>query len=103
MLITATSMPGEYTLVFEIYGASDGRTVQLSTPVISGQVPPPPPLYQDDPTLAAGVVKQVDWEAWGAKSVFDYTVTRGEEVLIRQTFTSKFQPWQAIYLKGPAG
>ena len=103
ILITATSMPDEYTLVFEIYGASDGRTVQLSTPVISGQVPPPPPLYLDDPTLAAGMVKQVDWEAWGAKSVFDYTVTRGEEVLIRQTFTSKFQPWQAVYLKGPAG
>lgn len=88
------------TLVIDIYGTSDGRVATLSTPKISNQTPPPPELRQDDPELPKGVVKQVDWSAWGANVSFTRNVTRGGETLISETFRSNFKPWQAIYLVG---
>ena len=87
-------------LTFEIYGTSDNRQVEMSKVRVWDQVPPPPDLYQDDPTLVVGTVKQIDWKAWGAKAAFDYKVTRGGEVLTEKTFTSNYRPWQAIFLRG---
>jgi len=89
-------------LAFELYGTGDNRKVTISKSRIWNQVPPPPDLYQDDPTLPPGTVKQIDWKAWGAKVAFDYKVERNGEVLQSRTFYSNYQPWQAIFLKGPA-
>jgi vancomycin resistance protein YoaR len=88
------------SLTFELYGTNDGRKAEISKPRVWDETPPPPDLYQDDPTLPAGQVKQVDWKAWGAKVSFDYKITRNDEVLIEKTFYSNFKPWQAIFLKG---
>lgn len=90
------------SLTIELFGTSDGRKAQILDQQLLSQTPPPPPLYQDDPTLPPGAVKQVDFEAWGAKTVFTYKVTRGNETLINEKFYSNFQPWQAVYLKGPS-
>lgn len=87
-------------LEVDIYGTSDGRKVEISNPVVTGQTPPPPPLYQDDPTLPKGTVKQVDFAAWGAKSVFTQKVYKGDQLVIDNTFYSNFKPWQAVYLVG---
>lgn len=100
ILIQAKTDKQNYSLTFEIYGTNDGRKVDLTKPVILSQTPPPPDLYQDDPTLPKGVVKQVDWKAWGAKVSFDYKVTRNDEVTAQQSFFSNFQPWQAVFLRG---
>ncbi|MBI4033073.1 MAG: VanW family protein [Candidatus Blackburnbacteria bacterium] len=102
LLIQRIFDPKAATLVFEIYGTSDGRVASVSTPRVWGVVPPPPTLYQDDPTLPLGVTKQVDFAAWGSKTAFDYKVTRGTEVLQNKTFYSNYRPWQAIYLRGTA-
>jgi vancomycin resistance protein YoaR len=88
------------TLIFEIYGTSDGRTATISKSSITGVTPPPEDLYIDDPTLPAGTVKQIDWKAWGSKVSFQYTVIRNEETLINKTFYSNYQPWQAKFLRG---
>jgi len=88
------------SLTFELYGTNDGRIAQISNQKLWDVTPPPPDLYQDDPTLPKGTTKQVDFAAWGAKASFDYHVTRGDEVLENKTFTSTFRPWQAVYLKG---
>ena len=87
-------------LVFELYGASDGRISEIGKSKVWDQVPPPPDLYQDDPTLPSGQIKQIDWKAWGAKVAFDWKVKRGGEVLQERTFYSNYQPWQAIFLRG---
>lgn len=87
-------------LDFYLYGTKDGRVVTVSKARVWDVAAPPPALYQDDPTLPRGVVKQVDWSAWGAKVAFDWKVTRGEEVLQERTFYSNFRPWQAVYLRG---
>jgi vancomycin resistance protein YoaR len=88
------------SLTFDLYGTGDGRKAQISNQKLWDITPPPPDLYQDDPTLPKGTVKQVDFAAWGAKASFDYLVMRGTEVLESTTFVSNFRPWQAVYLKG---
>ncbi len=100
ILIQTKADTKNLTLIFELYGTHDGRSSEITNHVVWDQTPPPEPLYQEDPTLKAGVTKQVDWAAWGAKASFNYRVTRGNEVLQDTKFVSNFRPWQAVYLKG---
>lgn len=100
ILIQAKPDAKNYALTFEFYGTRDGRRSEIVSHQVWGISPPPPPLYQDDPTLPAGVVKQVDFAAWGAKASFQYRVTRGGQILQDTTFYSNFQPWRAVYLRG---
>ncbi|MDP3998567.1 MAG: VanW family protein [bacterium] len=100
LLIQSSVDPKTSTLVFELYGTSDGRITTISKPVVKNQVPPPEDLYQDDPNLPKGEVKQIDWKAWGADASFTQTVERNGETLISETFSSHYQPWQAVFLKG---
>lgn len=88
------------SLVFNFYGTRDGRQVSITKPTLSNQTPPPPDLHQDDPTLLVGVVKQVDFSAWGATTSFSRTVTKDGQTLSRDTFNSRYQPWRAIFLHG---
>ena len=88
---------------FDFYGTKDGRVVEISESRIWDQAPPPPPRYQDDPSLPAEVIKQIDWAAWGAKTAFDWKVTKDDQILHEKTFFSTYQPWQAVYLKGTGG
>jgi vancomycin resistance protein YoaR len=87
-------------LEFDLYGTKDGRTVTLTSPSVTNQVPPPPDVYQDDPTLPKGEIKQTDFAAWGADVSFTRTVTKNGKVIISDKFVSNYQPWQAIYLRG---
>lgn len=89
-----------YALNFSLYGTKDGREVSMTTPVVTNQTPPPPDLYQDDPTLPVGTIQQTDFAAWGADVYFTRTVTKDGKVIIYDKFVSNFQPWQAIYLRG---
>ncbi len=86
-----------------MYGTSDERRVTITNSKIWDQTPPPPDLYVDDPTLPAGVVKQIDWKAWGAKASFGWKVTRNGEVLQDRVFYSAYRPWQAVFLRGTGG
>lgn len=87
-------------LTFKFYGKKDGRKIELTQPKVFDVQPPLPESRQEDPTLKRGVVKQVDFPAWGAKSVFNYKVTKGNEILFEKEFYSAYRPWQAVYLVG---
>jgi vancomycin resistance protein YoaR len=100
ILIQTITDTDNLTLTFELYGTSDGRKSEILNHQVWGATAPPPDLYQDDPTLLKGVVKQVDFAAWGAKASFVYKVIRNGEVIQNQTFTSNYRPWQAVYLRG---
>jgi vancomycin resistance protein YoaR len=88
------------TLVFELYGTSDGRVSTISKPVVSDLVAPPDDLYIDEPTLPAGQIKQIDYKAWGSKVTFNYIVERDGQVIYKKTFVSNYHPWQAIFQRG---
>jgi len=100
ILIQTLIDPNVLRLTFELYGTKDGREVVIGKPVVSNESPPPPDIYQDDPTLPKGQVKQVDFAAWGAKVYFTRQVTKNGKVIISDRFDSDFRPWQAVYLRG---
>jgi vancomycin resistance protein YoaR len=100
ILIQTTIDPVNVYLKYELYGTSDGRVAEIGESRIWDQAPPPPDLYEDDPTLLVGQIKQIDWKAWGAKTAFDWKVTRNGETLQEKTWYSSYRPWQAVFLKG---
>ncbi len=100
LIQTLVDEPGK-KLTFDLYGTSDGRVATITKAKVWDITPPTPDLYTDDPTLAKGVVKQVDFKAWGAKVSFDYKVERNGKMLQSRTFYSNYRPWQAVFLRGP--
>jgi uncharacterized protein YabE (DUF348 family) len=72
----------------------------MTKPVISNVRPAPPDVYQDDPTLPKGEIKQTDFAASGANVYFTRTVTKNGKEIISDKFFSNYQPWQAIFLRG---
>ncbi len=88
------------TLTFRYYGTNPGRTVEMDGPHESNPVAHGPTVYRDDPTLPKGESRQIEW----AKDGLDVTVYRiikenGVEVG-RDTFFSRYRPWQAVFLVG---
>ncbi|HTK03528.1 MAG TPA: VanW family protein [Alphaproteobacteria bacterium] len=100
ILIVAKNDPKNYSLIFELYGTSDGRKATVTKPIVSNVRPALPTVYQDDPTLKAGVLKQVDYSAAGAKVSFDYKVEKNGATIFQKTFVSNYRPWAAVYLRG---
>src|SRR3989344_7686107 len=80
-------------LTYFIYGKKDGRTVILRDVKSWDYQAAPPPSYQEDPTLATGVIKQIEHAVPGLKTSFDYKVEREEEPMIDTTIYSNFTPW----------
>lgn len=87
-------------LTYTLYGTSDGRTTELSDSVILSSSPAPEALYQDDPELPNGQIKQVDFAAPGARVYFTRVVKRDGKTIIEDKFESSYRPWQAVYLRG---
>lgn len=100
LLIQSILDPSDQRLTFEIYGTKDGREVTVSDPVILSQSPAPEPLYQDDPNLPKGEIKQVDFAAPGARVYFTRTVKKDGKVIYDDNFASNYRPWQAVFLRG---
>lgn len=100
ILIQTEFSPSQYTLAFEIYGTPDGREVEISEPVVSNLVKPPEPLYKETDELPPGETKQIDFAAWGSHVYFTREVTKNDELMFKDTFSSSYQPWRAIFLVG---
>lgn len=86
-------------LTFNFYGTKPDRTVVIGEPVQTNVVPPPPPLYTVDPSLAPGQIKQVEWAKPGMTVAVTRTITQNGQTRT-ETLTSQYQPWRAIYLVG---
>ena len=64
------------TLTWKFYSTSDGRSVDWDTSGLQNIVEPPEPLYEENPDLPEGKIKQVDWAVDGADVTVTRTVTR---------------------------
>ncbi len=100
VLVQSQIFPDEKKLIFRLYGTPDGRSVQISEPVISSSSPAPAPLYQEDASLPKGTTKQIDFAASGATVSFTRKVTKGEDVIYDDIFRTNYQPWRAVFLVG---
>lgn len=87
-------------LTILLYGKKDGRKSLISDYKIWGLTQPPEPKYQEEPSLKKGVVKQIEWPAWGTNTSFTYQVLKENKVVFNKTFFSSYQPWSAIFLVG---
>jgi len=88
-------------LIYEIYGNSDGRKVEISNYRQWDAQPAPPDVWIDDPTLSPGKVVKDESKVPGLKASFEWKVTKNGEVLHQKTFSSAYVPWAAVYRRGP--
>ncbi|MDQ7028498.1 MAG: VanW family protein [Ardenticatenia bacterium] len=89
-------------LRFVLYGPDTGRMVEMIGPQVLEITPHGDPIYEEDPSLPAGVIKQVDWAQDGARVKVERIVrhrTTGE-VIYHDVFWSTYRPWVARYLVG---
>ena len=100
ILIQTEIEPESNILRFKFYGKKDNRKVEMSPITVWDVVPPPEALYEDDPNLPAGTVKQVDYPAWGSKAKFTYRVTNPDGESFEKEFYSSYRPWQAVFVRG---
>jgi vancomycin resistance protein YoaR len=85
---------------FRFYGTRPNRVVEMEGPVTENVVKQGPPIYQDDPTLPKGTMKQVDWGVDGLDVTIYRIIKQGQTVLKREKFFSHFRPWQDVFLVG---
>jgi len=100
ILVQTQVDPDTLRLTIFLYGTLDGRTVTLTQPIVTNIVPAPPDLYQDDPTLPKGEIKQTDFSAQGSTVTFARNVFKDGKEIISESYVSNYAPWQAIYLRG---
>jgi len=100
ILIQSSADEDNLSLTFTLYGKKDNRQITISKPIVTSLASPPPPTYQDDPNLPKGETKQVEFEAIGANVTFSRKVEKNGKTIINDIFSSKYSPWQAIYLRG---
>lgn len=100
ILVQTQIDPENQQLSIFLYGTNDGRSVTLTQPVITNRAPPPPDIYQDDPTLTKGTVRQIDFSAEGSRVSFTREVTKNGKRIIFDKFISNYAPWQSVFLRG---
>jgi len=90
-------------LTFKLYSTSMGREVEKSEPVFSDVVPPPEDdVWEFDPNLEEGTVKQIDWAVEGARVTVDRVVRNADgEIMIDETVVSNYIPYPNVYRYGP--
>lgn len=93
--------PSRGKLTWKFYSTSENRSVEWQTTGTQNIVEPPKPLYEENPELAKGRIKQVDWEAKGADVTVTRAVYKDGVVLFEDVFSTHYEPWQAVYQYGP--
>jgi len=92
---------GSHQLLWRFYSTSDGRTVDWDTTGLKNKKDPPDPVYEENPELAKGEIKQVDWAVEGGTVTITRDVFRDGQKLWQDIFKTKYQPWGAICQYGP--
>ena len=93
--------PTSRSLTWKFYSTSDGREVEWDSTGPENVVEPPEPRYEENPELAKGVIKQVDWAADGADVTVTRTVWRDGEILYQDIISTYYRPWRDVFQYGP--
>lgn len=88
-------------ITWKFYSSSDGRTVNWTTTGPYNTKQPKEALYKLNPDLVEGEIKQVDWEAEGADVQVNRSVSRDGQIILQDSFFTRYNPWRAIYEYGP--
>ncbi len=93
--------PAARSITWRLYSTPDGREVVWDTTGLLDREDPPEPLYVENPALAKGEIKQVDWAVEGARVTVLREVYRDGALLYRDEFTTHYRPWRAVCEYGP--
>ena len=92
---------GDTWLQWKFYSTADGRSVQSRSSGLKNIQDPPDPVYIENPDLAKGTIKQVDWAVDGADVSVTRTVYRDGTLIIEDVFNTHYEPWRAVCEYGP--
>ena len=92
---------GARTITWKIYSTSDGRSITWETTGPANVVPPPAPLFEENPDFKVNQISQVDYAAQGADVTVSRTVWCGGQVYFSDQFITHYEPWQAVCQYGP--
>lgn len=101
LLVQPVVDAGRGVITFQLWGTRPGWTVEVQEPVKEDVQPAPPPVYQEDPSLPKGTIRQVEWPKEGMTVRVRRVVRAGEQVVEDREFVSTYAPWRAVYLYGP--
>lgn len=93
--------PSASSIQWKFYSTKVNRYVETKTTGPVNVVQPEPPVYRENPALAPGEVRQVDWEVDGADVDIVRTVYENGQVYLQDRFVTKYEPWQAVFEYGP--
>lgn len=100
LLMQTSVNPANSSLTVRLYGTKPQREVALEGLAVKNRKAPGPPVYQDDPTLAAGQTKQVEWPREGMDIEYYRVIKQGGQQVGREKFTSEYVPTQATFKVG---
>jgi len=93
--------PNSRSLTWKFYSTTDGRTVEWESSGPQNVVDPPDPVYEENPELDKGEIKQMDWAAEGADVTVTRTVYKDGLVWFSDSFITQYQPWADVFQYGP--
>jgi vancomycin resistance protein YoaR len=103
ILVTAATDSKNLYMTIKIYGTSDGRYTEVTNYQKFNYRNPPEPQYIEDPSLAPGQVRQIDWAVAGLQTTFTHTIYNADGSVRSQTdYPSTYRAWSNKYLVGPA-
>lgn len=98
-ILFQTKIEGD-NLIFEFYGTSDGRKVEITQPKIFNVVAPGPPIYIKTTELPAGQKKKIESQHLGADTEFSRIIIYPDGKKKEEIWKSHYRPWQEIWLVG---
>ena len=87
-------------VIFELYGTSDGRIAEISTPILSNKKPVPQTRYIISPDLTLGETQCQTATHEGITADTTYTVSYPGGFKKEEVFHSIYQPWPKVCLVG---
>jgi hypothetical protein len=88
-------------MTFQIWGQSDGRQVKYDGPYTKNWTQPGAPVWQYDPTMSKGAVRQLVHGRPGVDVNYYRTITFADGTTRRDTYYTHYTPWEDFYLYGP--
>ncbi len=89
------------SITWKFYSTNDGRTVEMETTGPRNIKDAPKASYTENPDLAKGKIKQIDYSADGADINVDRTVYKDGQIYFQDSFQTHYVPWQAKFEYGP--
>ena len=89
------------SLTFKFYSTDIGRRIERKITILS-ETPAKPDIYEFNPDLKQGEIKQVDWAVKGANVLVErWVYNQWDELREYRPIQSNYIPWANIYQYGP--